>query len=287
MERRRLSNAEWLDNEGFAMEPLVSSSTSNDVIEDGTGAASDSCASHSAEKGNRHLSSSQSISRPIEEDDHNNHLEQHDKWCMARVKPRIRKTQQGFNYFIHQWWGWEVIGLLISVLCTTAVAVLLDHVHKQPLSDWPFDMEPNTLISIFTTLAKSSMLVAVTQAINQLKWEFFHSQPRKLHHLEAFNDASRGPWGALLFVYRTRGRALLASFGAFIVVAALAMDPFAQQILSFQSQAIDHHGDDTDVWIPFASAYLPDYNGTTDFEKMSCKLINQHVNFRSRLQALQ
>jgi hypothetical protein len=62
--------------------------------------------------------------------------------------------------------------------------------------------------------------------------------------MQTFDDASRGPLGAsqllgfLRAAFRTTGRrsASWAAWGAFITIAALAVDPFAQQILSFPVQ---------------------------------------------------
>ena len=43
-----------------------------------------------------------------------------------------------------------------------------------------------------------------------------------------FDEATRGPWGAAILLYRTKGRSL-ASLGAVLILHLLAIDSFFQQ----------------------------------------------------------
>ncbi len=80
------------------------------------------------------------------------------------------------------------------------------------------------------------MLLAATGSVGQAKWLLFRKQNRNLADFKTIDEASRGPWGAFLLLYRFwDGRTILASAGAFIVLASLAVDPFTQQILSYPS----------------------------------------------------
>ena len=54
--------------------------------------------------------------------------------------------------------------------------------------------------------------------------------------LQVFDDASRGPVGAIKLIFRTRNTALLASCASVLTIAALLIDPFAQLVLSFPSR---------------------------------------------------
>ncbi|ERF76803.1 hypothetical protein EPUS_07983 [Endocarpon pusillum Z07020] len=75
------------------------------------------------------------------------------------------------------------------------------------------------------------MLLVATEGLSQLKWRWF-DQNRPLKDLLRYDDASRGPWGALMLLGWLRGRQWTSSCGALITVAALIVDPFAQQVLS-------------------------------------------------------
>jgi hypothetical protein len=142
------------------------------------------------------------------------------------------------NIFKHRWL-WEIAGAVFSVLCIIAVILILATANGKPLSSWSFFVSPNALISIFSTLAKAALMVPVAACISQLKWIYF-DKPHTLSELDVFEEASRGPWGSLELVFRLKlkPRALLATWGSVITIVALAMDPFAQQILSFPSHRI-------------------------------------------------
>lgn len=146
---------------------------------------------------------------------------------------------------LHWWWFWEPGGITLSVCCMIAILVLLPYLNQRPLNDWHFLMAPNTMISTFITVAKTSMLLSVAEGVSQLKWQYFKKSRRPLRELDIFDGASRGPWGAAMFIIRmarTRG-ALVAMLGAFVVVTSLTMEPFAQQIISFEVRRIQS-GDD-------------------------------------------
>lgn len=110
------------------------------------------------------------------------------------------------------------------------------------------DINPNTLISILATLNRSSLLLYVTQGIAQSKWPYFQRKEHRLSDLQAFDDASRGPLGSLCLLWsinikvspistRPHGKVLTtmqavsACFGAIVVMLALLMEPFTQQII--------------------------------------------------------
>lgn len=65
------------------------------------------------------------------------------------------------------------------------------------------------------------------------RWIYFQQRAHSLLDLQIFDDASRGPMGALKLIWAVRLQALVAVIGAIIIVLTLAMDPFTQQILSF------------------------------------------------------
>lgn len=112
------------------------------------------------------------------------------------------------------------------------VAVLLD-TQGTALSAWHLSIAPNTVISVLATVSKASLLLPVAESISQLKWLHF-DKAHRLSDLDLYNSASRGPLGALLFLLRLP--ASLGALGAVITIAALAFDPFAQQLVSFPSR---------------------------------------------------
>ena len=138
---------------------------------------------------------------------------------------------------IKDWWIAEVGASFLSAGCMIAVAAVLFKIHNTALADWNFVIAPNSLLSVLLTLAKTLMLLAVAESLTQLKWRHFE-RSRPLSHFQAFDDASKGPFGAIQLIWKTRGTAFLASIGALIVLLSLAMDPFAQQILAFPNRLV-------------------------------------------------
>ena len=80
-------------------------------------------------------------------------------------------------------------------------------------------------------------MFAVTECIGQAKWPLFQRNFHSLIDFHNIDEASRGPWSAVLLLVRMRGRAMLASLGALLFVLSLAVDPFVQQVLSYPTRA--------------------------------------------------
>ncbi|KAF2430252.1 hypothetical protein EJ08DRAFT_660982 [Tothia fuscella] len=130
------------------------------------------------------------------------------------------------------WWWWEIGASLLSIISMCLIMTVLFKANNKPLESWTLPIQPNSLIAVFTTIGKTAMMVAVTSCVSQLKWRHFR-RPRSLVHLQLFDDASRGPWGAFMLLLLMRARAVMTWLFAIITILALAIEPSAQQILEF------------------------------------------------------
>lgn len=142
--------------------------------------------------------------------------------------------------------------MLLSISCMIAIIATLPYLSEHPLSDWQFLLAPNTMISTFITVMKTSMLLVVNEGMGQLKWAYFMADAHPIAELQRFDVASRGPWGSLTLLLHADRKRALASVGAIITIAALAMDPFGQQIITFETRYIPR--DDTNAALPVAYA---------------------------------
>ncbi|KAF2136006.1 uncharacterized protein K452DRAFT_345190 [Aplosporella prunicola CBS 121167] len=134
-------------------------------------------------------------------------------------------------------WTIEVLSFALAVIALMAILITLLIHDNQPLPQWPHLISINSLIATFTAIFKACMLLPVVEGISQFKWLWF-SKPQQLADIERLDLASRGPWGALrlLFNYCIGRRGYhLASFGAVITIASLAIDPFSQEIIKYHS----------------------------------------------------
>jgi hypothetical protein len=70
-----------------------------------------------------------------------------------------------------------------------------------------------------------------------MKWIWFE-EPQNLAHFQAFDSASRGPWGAFTLIFKTGGKAWIAKVGCILTIASLAFEPTAQQVISFETREV-------------------------------------------------
>lgn len=132
-------------------------------------------------------------------------------------------------------WGWEIASAVFSILCVVAMAIILSRINGQLLSSWTIALSPNTVISVLSTASKATMILPVAEGISQLKWLHLERRSLSLENLQVFDNASRGPSGALFFFWKARkGASFVAYVGCLITIAAIALDPFTQQILSYE-----------------------------------------------------
>ncbi|KAF9640040.1 hypothetical protein BFW01_g11846 [Lasiodiplodia theobromae] len=174
------------------------------------------------------------------------------------IDPSPKQRSTLVSKYYQNWWFWELAGAILSAVCILAVVVLAYNINKTLLSAWKLPSSPSTMISTFITIAKTAMLLPVSEGLSQLKWLYFwinRSKHRPLGDIEAFEDASRGPWGSLLIFGRIgfQQGSPLALFGAFITIATLAMGPFAQQVISFKQENVPQPG--INSTIPIARVY--------------------------------
>lgn len=100
-------------------------------------------------------------------------------------------------------WHWEILNVLFSIACVVAMGILLGQLDGKSLSIWAKGMplSPNAVIAILSTASKASLIMAVAESLSQLQW-LHYDKSQSIGQLEMFDDASRGPWGALKFFWR-------------------------------------------------------------------------------------
>lgn len=110
----------------------------------------------------------------------------------------------------------------------------------------------NTIISLLATTSKSLIALAVASALGQLKWHWFHRNRgnySRLYDLQVFDDGSRGPLGAARLAALVSLRSL-ALPGALLTICLIVIDPSAQQLLTYSTQAVMTNS--SQAWVPQA-----------------------------------
>ncbi|KAK8076328.1 hypothetical protein PG994_003600 [Apiospora phragmitis] len=138
--------------------------------------------------------------------------------------------------------------------------------RRKPLPDWKYGITLNALVSVMSSVLKAAAVLPLAGGISQTKW-LWYKEPRPLKEMETFDDASRGPWGALLLMLDFRPH-YVASFGALLTLVAMAVDPFTQQVVqtqpyhdgaTYQSIAMCHNCDS--ITHLLKEAYDPETEG--------------------------
>nr|KAK5451168.1 hypothetical protein LTR18_001185 [Exophiala xenobiotica] len=148
----------------------------------------------------------------------------------AAERTSRKSPAHGIFKILSIWWL-EMICCAIFMGAFLAIVATIYSYQGRPLPEWPYHLTVNTLIAIYVVILKAALLLVTAQGIGQLKWRWFERE-RPLIHLADFDDASRGVWGSLTLLWMLKARYTIASCGAFITVAALLIDPFAQQVIS-------------------------------------------------------
>jgi hypothetical protein len=133
-------------------------------------------------------------------------------------------------------WLLEITFAIFSILCFGSIVGLQLAIDGKPYGKWRianFNITPNALLSILSAFYKSSLLLLIAEGTGQLKWVYFQQRPHRLLDLQIFDEASRGPLGALRLILSVRMKATIAALGAVVTILVIAVDPFTQLILSF------------------------------------------------------
>jgi hypothetical protein len=99
----------------------------------------------------------------------------------------------------------EILSWIFSVMCISVIVMVLICFDRRELPRWKLGISIDTFVAIFAGLAKSALLVPTAEALGQLKWDWYTKKPKKMMDFEIFDDASRGPWGSLMLLTRTKG----------------------------------------------------------------------------------
>lgn len=160
-------------------------------------------------------------------------------------------------------WTWEIVTIIIALGAVGSIMGVLARFNGQALPEWPYYITLNALIALLATVTTATMSISLDNGLSQLKWIRFKESRAPLTDMELFDEASRGTWGAIRLLASARGgqvqpiclpnssprlntnwsspsfSSFLGSFGAVIAIVALALGPFAQQIVTYQTRTVE------------------------------------------------
>ncbi|KAK5937970.1 hypothetical protein PMZ80_009559 [Knufia obscura] len=148
----------------------------------------------------------------------------------------VPHRQSLFDRYTDSWCP-ELSALVLSSACTIAIYAVLGAFDGRPNPSFKYGLTLNALISILATTSKVALIFAVSNALSQLKWVWFNGDNNhRLLDAELFDEASRGPLGAIKILGSSPARSPVTLLGALLILIALAFDPFVQQIVSYDTK---------------------------------------------------
>jgi hypothetical protein len=125
-------------------------------------------------------------------------------------------------------WLLELSSWILSALCMGAIVAIYFRVDGKLMGDHTLALNCANALG---KISSAALIVPTSEALGQLKWNWFHNS-KAIWDFEIFDKASRGPWGAALLLYRTKGRSL-AALGALLIVLLLGIDTSFQQVVEY------------------------------------------------------
>lgn len=73
-------------------------------------------------------------------------------------------------------WLIEIISWTLSACCMTGIIVVLYFYQHRPLPRWPLGLTLNAYISVLARISSAALLLPVSEALGQLKWNWFQAK---------------------------------------------------------------------------------------------------------------
>ncbi|KLO85054.1 Uncharacterized protein LW93_6006 [Fusarium fujikuroi] len=138
------------------------------------------------------------------------------------------------NHIFRSWWQ-EIAWCVFAAGLLVLLVVLLKTHDKKPAPEWFVSL--NAVVAAISTICRASMVIPVSEGLSQLKWNAFARSQRPLDDLKTFDQASRGPFGSLLLLSKTRGRLLgVSTVAAIVLISGLATSSLTQATIAFGPQ---------------------------------------------------
>ena len=136
-----------------------------------------------------------------------------------------------YELSIRPWLG-EIIALFMAMGLMAIMIIILANANDTYQKDWNLPIALTTLVNTLSTIYRTLLVAIAVEIVCQEKWIWFWSASsavRPLLHMQYFENASRGLFGAI----RLLPIAIRSSPSTFltllVIMLSLAVGPFAQQ----------------------------------------------------------
>ncbi|CAG9986482.1 unnamed protein product [Clonostachys byssicola] len=177
---------------------------------------------------------------------------------------------------------------MLSIMILVALVVLLYKFDGKPAPSWRFGLTLNTIVAFLSTICWATMMVPVTEALSQLKWNWMSLHVRPLRDLYLFDQASRWPFWSVRLLLRLRGRFIpLASAASVVLVVSLVTSSVTQSAIEYRLEDVPiSPGGNASIgaFAPISTEYPGRINGNESQEDCkSIRLIGLPSKVREKL----
>ena len=141
-------------------------------------------------------------------------LRQHENSTVnhSQRKPELRPSVFATTFSALRWWYLEILSIIVAVACVCALVVVLSIFDGKPQDSWlGGDLTINGLVAILATICRTCLMFAVAAGIAQGKWYQLRRSDKvddgsyQLGSFALFEEASKGPWGSTLLLFKYKG----------------------------------------------------------------------------------
>jgi len=118
--------------------------------------------------------------------------------------PLKNRAPQFAGVFSPHGWLWEILSLVLAVANLVGLVFLLRQYQNKASPHWRYGITLNTIVSVISTVFRVSILVSVAASISQMGWVWLARKSRNLDDVCVYDCASRGPWGSIRLLLRTK-----------------------------------------------------------------------------------
>ena len=134
---------------------------------------------------------------------------------------------------LHMWWL-EIASAVVVVLALSAIISTAVVYDNAPNPNWPQGLSINSVFATYVVVLKAAFLTILATGLNHRRWNWFR-KARPLGNLSTFGDASSGPLSSLWLLGTLYGRDILSCLGAFVIIAAIALEPMTQELIRYNN----------------------------------------------------
>ena len=150
----------------------------------------------------------------------------------ASTHDHQRKRGRRLKAWLSNWWK-EVTAAVCLVGAAVASFATLYPYQNRPLPEWPYYITIGALLSTYSVSLRTAASYLLAGGLAQLKWLWYNDE-QPLLDLYTYDDATRGPFGALKLLWKLR---FIPStwqwLGCLLVLVTLLTGPFTQQVLQY------------------------------------------------------